>query len=285
MNLSIIVAFSFPLFKLKKFKEFVGKSIRWYYITCGTVFGYLPISIFIYTQGYGYGLYNTDDILFIILNYTIGIVTHILLIVLFIHLEYNISNERKNQLKDKYSHNLGNIMQVIYSSSDIVKRIANLEKPEREKLDLLERKCKEASNLINEIRDIWITNKKHQFGGIPIAKIFIVDDDEDIVQLFEQFLQLEGHEIVAKAFNGDEAIEIYKSLKNAPDIILMDHRMPSKDGVEVTEEILSINPNNKIIFVSADYTVRDKALEVGAIDFLEKPIDFNTLFRIIKKHL
>jgi len=61
--------------------------------------------------------------------------------------------------------------------------------------------------------------------------------------------------------------------------------MPSKDGVEVTEEILSINPNNKIIFVSADYTVRDKALEVGAIDFLEKPIDFNTLFRIIKKHL
>ena len=98
-------------------------------------------------------------------------------------------------------------------------------------------------------------------------------------------MKLEGHEIVAKAFNGEEAIDIYKNLQNAPDIILMDHRMPSKDGVEVTEEILSINPNCKIIFVSADYSVRDKALEVGAIDFLEKPIDFNTLFRIIKKHL
>ncbi|MCK4480870.1 MAG: response regulator [Candidatus Lokiarchaeota archaeon] len=118
-----------------------------------------------------------------------------------------------------------------------------------------------------------------------MARIFIVDDDEDIVHLFEQSLKLEGHEIVAKAFNGEEAINIYKNLQNAPDIILMDHRMPSKDGVEVTEEILSINPNSKIIFVSADYTVRDKALEVGAIDFLEKPIDFNTLFRIIKKHL
>ncbi len=98
-------------------------------------------------------------------------------------------------------------------------------------------------------------------------------------------MKLEGHEIVAKAFNGEEAIDIYKNLQNAPDIILMDHRMPSKDGVEVTEEILSINPNCKIIFVSADYSVRDKALEVGAIDFLEKPIAFNTLFRIIKKHL
>lgn len=96
---------------------------------------------------------------------------------------------------------------------------------------------------------------------------------------------MEGHEIVAKAFNGEEAINIYKNLQNAPDIILMDHRMPSKNGIEVTEEILTINPNCKIIFVSADYTVRDKALEVGAIDFLEKPIDFNTLFRIIKKHL
>ena len=107
----------------------------------------------------------------------------------------------------------------------------------------------------------------------------------DIVTLFEQFLKLEGHEIVAKAFNGEEALEIYRSFQNAPDIILMDHRMPSKDGLEVTEEILTINPNCKIIFVSADYSVRDKAIDVGAIDFLEKPIDFTALFRTIEKHL
>ncbi len=107
----------------------------------------------------------------------------------------------------------------------------------------------------------------------------------DIVQLFEQFLKLEGHEIIAKAYNGEKALDIYKNFQNYPDIILMDHRMPSKNGIEVTQEILTINPNCKVIFVSADYTVRDKALEVGAIDFLEKPIDFKTLFRIIKKHL
>jgi DNA-binding NtrC family response regulator len=65
----------------------------------------------------------------------------------------------------------------------------------------------------------------------------------------------------------------------------MDHRMPSKDGLTVTNEILSINPNCKIIFVSADYTVRDKALEIGAVDFIEKPIDFTSLFKIIEKHL
>jgi len=107
----------------------------------------------------------------------------------------------------------------------------------------------------------------------------------DIVNLFEQFLKLEGHDIVAKAFNGEEALEIYKKFQNYPDIILMDHRMPSKDGLETIKEILSINPHCKIIFVSADYSVRDKALEVGAIDFLEKPMDFTTLFRIIEKNL
>ena len=95
---------------------------------------------------------------------------------------------------------------------------------------------------------------------------------------------MEGHEIIAKAFNGDEALDIYKNFQNYPDIILMDHRMPSKDGLEVTEKILSINPNCKIVFVSADYSIRDKALDVGAVDFLEKPIDFTNLLRMVEKY-
>lgn len=98
-------------------------------------------------------------------------------------------------------------------------------------------------------------------------------------------MKLEGHEIVGRAINGEEALEIYKNFQNSPDIILMDHRMPLKDGLETTKEILAINPHCKIVFVSADYSIRDRALEVGAIDFLEKPIDFATLYRIIEKYL
>jgi len=119
---------------------------------------------------------------------------------------------------------------------------------------------------------------------IKIAKILIVDDDVDIVNLFEQFLKFKGHDIVAKAFNGEEALEIYKNFENAPNIIIMDHRMPLKNGLETTKDILAINPDCKIIFVSADHSVREKALEMGVIDFLEKPIDFSTLFNIIEKY-
>lgn len=97
-------------------------------------------------------------------------------------------------------------------------------------------------------------------------------------------MKFREHEVVAKAFNGEEALEIYKNFQNSLDIILMDHRMPSKNGLEVTKDILAINPDCKIIFVSADYSVREKALTVGAIDFLEKPIDFNTLFNMINKY-
>ncbi len=93
---------------------------------------------------------------------------------------------------------------------------------------------------------------------------------------------MEGHEIVGKALNGEQALELYKSINNAPDIILMDHRMPSKDGLETTKEILYINPHSKIIFISADDGVRENALKVGAVDFLQKPIDFKTLFKRIE---
>jgi two-component system chemotaxis response regulator CheY len=95
---------------------------------------------------------------------------------------------------------------------------------------------------------------------------------------------MEGHEIVAKAYNGEEAIEIFKNLQDNPDIILMDHRMPLKNGLETTKAILNINPNSKIIFISADYTVRIEALKIGAIDFLEKPVDFTTLIAMVEKY-
>jgi two-component system chemotaxis response regulator CheY len=117
-----------------------------------------------------------------------------------------------------------------------------------------------------------------------IANILIVDDDVDIVNLFEQFLKLEGHKILAKAFNGEEAIDIFKHFQDEIDIVIMDHRMPLKNGLETTKEILNINSKSKIIFVSADYTIRNQAFEVGAIDFLEKPIDFDTLNIMIEKY-
>ncbi|MHA2297204.1 MAG: response regulator [Candidatus Hodarchaeales archaeon] len=116
-----------------------------------------------------------------------------------------------------------------------------------------------------------------------MTNIFIVDDDENIVFLFEELLKMKGHKVIAKAFNGEQAVKIYSSLRISPDIILMDHRMPKKNGLTAAKEILGINPDCKIIFISADHSIKNQALKIGAIFFMEKPIKFPELLMIINQ--
>jgi len=116
-----------------------------------------------------------------------------------------------------------------------------------------------------------------------MATIFLIDDDLSIVTLFEKFLTILGHEIVAKAYNGEEAVKLFHQFRNSPDLILMDHRMPIKDGLTAAKEILRANSRSKIIFFSADYSIKEKALELGAKYFLEKPFQLNKLSNVINK--
>ena len=74
---------------------------------------------------------------------------------------------------------------------------------------------------------------------------------------------------------------MFKSFSPKPDIILMDHRMPIKNGLETTKAILEIDSKSKIIFVSADNSVKEIALTMGAREFLKKPFGFQTLLRDI----
>ncbi|NHJ21053.1 MAG: response regulator [Candidatus Lokiarchaeota archaeon] len=116
-----------------------------------------------------------------------------------------------------------------------------------------------------------------------MATIFLIDDDSSIVTLFDKFLTVLGHEIVAKAYNGEEAVKLFNEFRKTPDLILMDHRMPKKDGLTAAREILSTNNKSKIIFFSADYSIKEKALALGAKYFLEKPFKLDTLVQVINK--
>ena len=150
----IILMFLLPFLKYNTFKKRIGKSIRWYYLICFSIFFYIPLAILSMITSLYSGSFQSQDITIIIGAYSSIIIMTILLITFIIHLEYTISSKQQNQLKDKYSHNLGNIMQVIYSSADLFKRVVKLENIEKDNLDLIERKCKEASKLINEIRNL-----------------------------------------------------------------------------------------------------------------------------------
>ncbi|MHA1991871.1 MAG: response regulator [Candidatus Hodarchaeales archaeon] len=105
----------------------------------------------------------------------------------------------------------------------------------------------------------------------------IVDDETDLVALFDEFLSLIGHQVVGKAFDGEEAIKIFNNFISPPDLIILDHRMPKKDGLTTAREILNNNSKIKILILSADARTRDEFIALGVADFIEKPISLNNL--------
>lgn len=103
--------------------------------------------------------------------------------------------------------------------------------------------------------------------------------------MYETMLKISGFSIINTATNGEEAVNMYKSFSVKPDIILMDHRMPIKNGKEASKEILQIDKSSKIIFTSADQTIKESALALGAVSFIEKPFTMKSLIDNIQKAL
>ena len=101
-----------------------------------------------------------------------------------------------------------------------------------------------------------------------------MDDDNSLQLLYKKFLSLANYEVIGVANNGEQALIMFKSFSKKPDIILMDHRMPVKNGIETAKELLEGNGSLKIIFASADRSVREEALSIGAVSFIEKPFRF-----------
>jgi len=120
-----------------------------------------------------------------------------------------------------------------------------------------------------------------------MINILIVEDDHSLRLLYEKALKLKGYNVIGSAKDGEEAVNLYKDFKNKPEIILMDHRMPVKNGIEATKEILanSSKVKPKIIFASADKTIKEIALSIGAISFKDKPFTLEKLFNNIEKAL
>lgn len=116
-----------------------------------------------------------------------------------------------------------------------------------------------------------------------MATIFIVDDEPMLHELYGDILELSGHEVVANTYDGDEAVEIFKTMNEPPEVVIMDHRMPNKNGIETTEEILKIDPNMKIIFASADAAIKNDAIAAGACAFLSKPFSVSNLLAMLEE--
>jgi len=100
-------------------------------------------------------------------------------------------------------------------------------------------------------------------------KIFIVDDDNFCLSLYEQQLYSLGYDRVSVFNNGYDCIN---NLSYQPDIILLDHGMENFNGFEVLKKIKEINPDIYVVFLSGqeDFSIIADTLNFGAYDFIVK---------------
>lgn len=107
-------------------------------------------------------------------------------------------------------------------------------------------------------------------------KILIVDDDENIQMILEDFLSGRGLHVF-KALNGKEALDLVDA--EAPDLVLLDMILPGMTGLEVLKGIKKKRPETVVIMLSGfqEENAAKEALAHGAYDYLTKPVSLERL--------
>jgi two-component system chemotaxis response regulator CheY len=110
-----------------------------------------------------------------------------------------------------------------------------------------------------------------------------VEDEKDLVKVYQRAFSRKGIEICFVAYDGLEAIKKYIECTPRPHSILMDYRLPIMNGIDTTKEILKFDPDARIVFLSADIAVKDEAMKAGAFAFLKKPASLKDIIDMVQR--
>ena len=116
-------------------------------------------------------------------------------------------------------------------------------------------------------------------------KILVTDDSKMARKMVIKTLteNIEGDLEIFEAQNGQEALDLYKEL--SPKIVFLDLTMPIMDGFTALEKIKEFDNNAKVVVISADIQKlsMDRVLQLGAFNFVKKPIDSSKMKQIFEK--
>ncbi|WP_367365690.1 winged helix-turn-helix domain-containing protein [Pediococcus parvulus] len=114
-------------------------------------------------------------------------------------------------------------------------------------------------------------------------KILMIEDNKSVSEMMGMFFKKEQWD-ASFAYDGNEAVEMFKSAPNDWDMITLDLNLPGKDGMEVSSEIRQISKTVPIIMLTARDSESDQVLglEMGADDYVTKPFSSITLIARIK---
>ena len=111
-----------------------------------------------------------------------------------------------------------------------------------------------------------------------MPRVLVVDDEPDALELLQAFLGAKGYEVLT-ASDGEEALQKVK--EERPHLMLLDVRMPKMTGLEVLKRVREIDQEVGVIMVTAvnEEETGRQALQLGAFDYITKPLDLKYLER------
>jgi DNA-binding NtrC family response regulator len=111
----------------------------------------------------------------------------------------------------------------------------------------------------------------------------VIDDDVDTVDVFCDYLTLKNVKVLGRGHNGKDAFELYQKYK--PDIVFLDLMMPDYDGFYGLENIRKINPNSKVVVITADLRqeTAEKLEKLKPTEVFIKPYDIEKITKLLER--
>lgn len=116
------------------------------------------------------------------------------------------------------------------------------------------------------------------------GKILLVEDDLDLMRLFNDALTVGGYQVDGFT-EPSKAFSHFKDNSHDYDLVISDVRMPQMSGLELVKKINEVNKNVKVLLMSAFEMESDNLKELKLNEFLQKPLHIEQLIKTVKKYL
>lgn len=113
-----------------------------------------------------------------------------------------------------------------------------------------------------------------------MSTILIIDDDDFTRESLEMYFSESGFDVVT-ASTGEQGVKKYRD--NKIDVVILDIRLPDKDGFEVIDDLRTERDDVKVIMITAFHDEKTilRAQEKGSFAYIKKPIDLDELDRVV----
>jgi DNA-binding response OmpR family regulator len=115
-------------------------------------------------------------------------------------------------------------------------------------------------------------------------KVLVIEDDSFIRDSLKELLESEGFAVEC-AEDGQKGIDLLRKAETLPNLILLDLMMPVKDGFAFRQEQIS-DPDFAsipVVVMTADSQIESKGMEIGAKNYIKKPVDIDNVVEVVKR--